>query len=78
MAAMSAHTANLIGLLINAVGTLFLLFDSIRLQKRIASDGILLEDTRETARWHLRHGSTVGFGCLFVGFLFQLWALWQP
>jgi hypothetical protein len=72
---MTSHTANLIGLLVNALGTLFVLFDNIRMQKRVSEDGILLEDTPETSRWYLRYGATIGFSMLFVGFVFQLFGL---
>jgi len=72
---MTAHTASVIGYTISVVGTVFLFLDSLRISKRLAPSGTLMEDYGIHLRWFFRWASPIGFAGLFIGFGFQFVAL---
>jgi hypothetical protein len=50
-----------------------LAYDSIRISRRILRKGITLGDDQAFQHWRFQYASALGFGCLFVSFLFQAW-----
>jgi hypothetical protein len=72
---MTAHTASVIGYAVSGIGTVFLFLDSLRISKRLAPSGTLMEDYGIHLRWFFRWASPIGFGALFIGFAFQFASL---
>jgi hypothetical protein len=72
---MTAHTASVIGYVAAGVGTLFLFLDSLRISRRLPRTGFTLGDSPAHQRWFFSYSSPIGFGALFVGFVFQFMAL---
>jgi hypothetical protein len=72
---MSSHTATLLGLITNGIGTLFLLFDSIRISNRLRPKGVSLSDSSKMQFWYFRYAPIIGFSFLFAGFVLQLLGL---
>jgi hypothetical protein len=57
-------------LLIEALGTLFVWLDTVRLNARNPPHGITLGDPAGFTSWYY-HGALLGFALLFVGILLQ-------
>ena len=75
---MTPHTATLVGIALNLIGTVFLVLDSIRISKRVLRNGITLADDAAQRPWGFRYASAFGFGLLFVSFGFQAYAVLKP
>jgi hypothetical protein len=68
---MTTHIFTLVALILNFIGTSFLVFDSVRISRRILRKGITLGDDDTMQRWRFRYASAIGFGLLFLSFFFQ-------
>ncbi len=65
---MSGFRLNVVGWVCQFVGTLFLLFDSIRVGVRLPRQGITLGDPLGVDKWYYHYASPLGFGLLLLGF----------
>jgi hypothetical protein len=67
---------NVIGMIFQLVGTLWLWVDSLHVSARLPSEGMTLGDTSEYRTWYYHWASPIGFGLLLIGFGFCGVALW--
>jgi hypothetical protein len=66
------HTAALV---VELLGTVFLLLDIIRLNSRLPAEGFNLGDTPRYQHWYY-HSYPLGFGLVFFGILLAGVCLW--
>jgi hypothetical protein len=72
----SIFCINVIGTILQFVGTLWLWIDSLHVSARLPSEGMTLGDPIEYRTWYYHWASPIGFGLLMIGFGFCGVALW--
>ena len=64
----SIFCINVIGTILQFVGTLWLWIDSLHVSARLPSEGMTLGDPIEYRTWYYHWASPIGFGLLMIGF----------